>query len=200
MEKKLITLVFVALLIGLGGGYGLGYMVYQPQILDFQSDLETIKTDLHDLEALIEETSRNVNVTNWLPSKPKVLVYGEYNISWTTPYGPVLPRCLRGGGMLYVGDYTRICIFLKFSNWTVEYGRVTCSVRCMWSAYSNYTVCAYETLESLNCTIAENLVYACSVESFEVKSPYVELLPILIGSKESKGTTLCSIIVFLTYE
>ena len=65
MEKKLIALVFVALLVGLGGGYGLGYVVYQPQILGFQSDLSTIKADVHDLKILTEDTTRNVNVTNW---------------------------------------------------------------------------------------------------------------------------------------
>ena len=32
LEKKLVALVFIALLAGLGGGYGLGYVIYQPQM------------------------------------------------------------------------------------------------------------------------------------------------------------------------
>jgi len=90
MEKKLITLVFIALL-GLGGGYGIGYMVYQPQILDFQSDLEKIKTDLNDLKLLTEDTARNVNVTNFPTSWTANVT--NFPTSWTqsppTAYTPI---------------------------------------------------------------------------------------------------------------
>jgi len=44
MEKKLIAVVFIGLLGGLGGGYGLGYAIYQPQILGLQSDLSNFKS------------------------------------------------------------------------------------------------------------------------------------------------------------
>lgn len=43
MDKKLIALVVIALLIGLGGGYGLSYVTYQPQIQAIQSDLSDLK-------------------------------------------------------------------------------------------------------------------------------------------------------------
>lgn len=42
MEKKLIALVFIAVLGGLGGGYGLNYVVYQPQIQDLQHKLDNL--------------------------------------------------------------------------------------------------------------------------------------------------------------
>ena len=41
--EKLIGLVLVALLIGLGGGYGLGYIIYQPQIQNPQEELNRFK-------------------------------------------------------------------------------------------------------------------------------------------------------------
>jgi len=41
--KKLIALIFIALLAGLGGGYGLGYVIYQPQIQNLQNDLSNLK-------------------------------------------------------------------------------------------------------------------------------------------------------------
>jgi len=57
VEKKLIALVFIALLVGLGGGYGLGYTVYQPQNQNLQEALdnlndriETINSTLADLQ------------------------------------------------------------------------------------------------------------------------------------------------------
>jgi len=56
MEKKLIALVFVALLVGLGGGYGLGYVIYQPQIQNLQNDL----TNLNDRLDAINSTLRNM--------------------------------------------------------------------------------------------------------------------------------------------
>ncbi len=38
MEKKLIALVLIALITGIGGGYGLGYVIYQPQVQKLQED------------------------------------------------------------------------------------------------------------------------------------------------------------------
>jgi len=46
MERGLIALVFIALLVGLGGGYGLGIAIYQPQISAMQSDISDIQSIL----------------------------------------------------------------------------------------------------------------------------------------------------------
>jgi len=42
VRKELVVLVFIALLIGLGGGYGLGVAIYQPQFSTMQSDIQSI--------------------------------------------------------------------------------------------------------------------------------------------------------------
>jgi len=47
MEKKLIALVLISLLGGLRGGYGLGYVIYQPQIQNLQNDLNNLNDELH---------------------------------------------------------------------------------------------------------------------------------------------------------
>jgi len=59
MEKKLIALVFIALLAGLGGGYGLGYIVYQPQVQSLQSDV----VGLNDTLDIINSTIRNTQLS-----------------------------------------------------------------------------------------------------------------------------------------
>ena len=54
LEKKIIALVLVALLGGLGGGYGLGYVIYQPQIQNLQDDLNNLKDRLDTLNSTVE--------------------------------------------------------------------------------------------------------------------------------------------------
>lgn len=55
MEKKLVALVFIALLVGLGGGYGLGYVIYQPQIQNLQNELTTLSSEVVNLNSEVEE-------------------------------------------------------------------------------------------------------------------------------------------------
>jgi len=43
MEKKLITMTLIAVLAGLGGGFGLGYVIYRPQIQNLQNDFNDLK-------------------------------------------------------------------------------------------------------------------------------------------------------------
>ena len=54
MEKKLIALVFVALIGGLGGGYGLGYVIYQPQIQNLQNDINYLNDRFDTLNSTVE--------------------------------------------------------------------------------------------------------------------------------------------------
>jgi len=53
MERKLVALVFIALIVGLGGGCGLGYVIYQPQIGILQSDVSDLQFDVSDLKSQI---------------------------------------------------------------------------------------------------------------------------------------------------
>lgn len=62
MEKKLIAVVLIALLGGLGGGYGLGYVIYQPQVQNLQNDLRSITTSVTYLQNSL--ASLNSKVAN----------------------------------------------------------------------------------------------------------------------------------------
>jgi len=56
MEWKLIALVFIALLAGLGGGYGLGYVIYQPRVQALQTDLNNLSTKLEEMNSSLQNT------------------------------------------------------------------------------------------------------------------------------------------------
>ena len=60
MERKLIALVFIALLAGLGGGYGLGYSVYQPQIQNLQEELDNLNDKVETINATLTNTRSSV--------------------------------------------------------------------------------------------------------------------------------------------
>ena len=64
MEKKLIALVFIALLAGLGGGYGLGYVVYQPQIIMLQTDLSNLQDVFENLNTTYNQLGESYNYLN----------------------------------------------------------------------------------------------------------------------------------------
>jgi len=51
MEKKLIALVSIAVLIGLGGGYGLGYVIYQPWIQNLQNEINRAWHEVYSLSS-----------------------------------------------------------------------------------------------------------------------------------------------------
>lgn len=69
MEKKLIALVFVTLLGGLGGGYGLGYVIYQPQIQNLQNDFNNLTDRFDTLQ--YEVTNLNSEVEELKTPQPK---------------------------------------------------------------------------------------------------------------------------------
>lgn len=61
MDKKLIALVFVALLVGLGGGYGLGYAIYYPQIQNLQNDINNLNDKYYTLNSTIENSQSTID-------------------------------------------------------------------------------------------------------------------------------------------
>ena len=60
MERKLIVLIFIALLAGLGGGYVLGYSVYQPQIQKLQEELDNLNDKVETINATLTNTRSSV--------------------------------------------------------------------------------------------------------------------------------------------
>jgi hypothetical protein len=116
MEMKLVALVLASVLVGLVGGYGLGYVTYQPQIQNLQvssdalnSNLQevnstvkavntsvlSIQTDLERLNSTVREIENKTwhSVTNFTLSSdtsvsPLFFVKGEkWRIKWEPPEG-----------------------------------------------------------------------------------------------------------------
>lgn len=71
MEKKLISLVLIVLIGGLGGGYGLNYVIYQPQIQNLHDDINalndrfgTINTTLGSTQTSVTSLEDELNMLN----------------------------------------------------------------------------------------------------------------------------------------
>jgi hypothetical protein len=64
VEKKLIALVFVALLAGLGGGYGLGYTMYYPLIQNLQNELNNLNDKYDTLNSTLGRLDEKVETIN----------------------------------------------------------------------------------------------------------------------------------------
>jgi len=83
VEKKPIVLVLIALLIGLGGGYGLGVAIYQPQISTIQSNISDIQSILSPNKTW--HTMANFNLSadhEWVSSV--FTIHAElWRINWT---------------------------------------------------------------------------------------------------------------------
>ena len=62
MERKLLALFFVALLGGLGGGFGLGYVIYQPQIQNIQKDLGRTWHEVYSIGASSDITTGKIQL------------------------------------------------------------------------------------------------------------------------------------------
>jgi hypothetical protein len=66
MEKKLTALILIILLVGLGGGFGLGYTIYQPKVESLQKTLDDLSAEIATTEpqpkviTLLKES----NITN----------------------------------------------------------------------------------------------------------------------------------------
>jgi len=83
LERKLVALVFSALLIGLGGGYGLGIAIYQPQISTMQSEISDIQSMLFQNKTWHMIASFNLSVDReWVSSV--FSIQGDFwRINWT---------------------------------------------------------------------------------------------------------------------
>jgi hypothetical protein len=113
MEKKLIVLFLIALIGGLGGGFGLSYVTYQPKIQNLQNEMNTLNSDLTRLNSTIEiienrtwHEAHSLTASSDMISGIFQLKGREVKISW---HG--------------ISDYTDawLEIYLYFSNGT-QYG------------------------------------------------------------------------------
>jgi len=60
MEKKLIALFLIALVGGLGGGYGLNYVIYQPQIQNLHNDVNALNDRFDTINMTLGSTQTSV--------------------------------------------------------------------------------------------------------------------------------------------
>jgi len=85
VEKRLVALVFIALLTGLGGGYGLGYIIYQPQIQDLRNDLNNLKDrtwhEVYSIEASSDLTTGAIEL-NGSSVRVMWIAMADYSSAW----------------------------------------------------------------------------------------------------------------------
>lgn len=141
MEKKLITLTLVALLAGLGGGFGVGYLFYQPQIQNLQNDANTFRNDLNNLNNRLDtinltlrNTQSTVNVLNPGMASINSTIEGMKNKTWHRVSSLEGPPTVVSGTFEIKGESIRI-------QW-VMYGSALSAIIQVHIKYSNTTVFA----------------------------------------------------------
>ena len=89
MEKKLLALILVALLGGLGVGYGLGYVTYQPQIQNLQSDLNNLEDRFSKLENRAWYEVATFSGTGTKPGNEFYVLSDHWRIRWFASPSPL---------------------------------------------------------------------------------------------------------------
>ena len=117
MQKIVIASIFIALLAGLGGGYLLGYVFYQPQLQTLRNDMAYLITRLEELDSSI----LNLNSTiHSLDSKSWHEVYSLGSSSDVITGEIQLRGSMVRGMWIASSDYTDswFSVTLHFSNGT----------------------------------------------------------------------------------
>lgn len=64
MERIIIGLVVIALLVGLFGGFGLGYTIYQPEVRELQKDVSNANARIDTLNSTLKNTQSAITDLN----------------------------------------------------------------------------------------------------------------------------------------
>jgi len=83
LKKEFVALVFFVLLVGLGGGYGLGIAIYQPQISKMQSDISDIQSILFQNKTWHNVASFNLSADSEWASSVFSIQGEQWRINWT---------------------------------------------------------------------------------------------------------------------
>lgn len=141
MGKRLIVLVFVALLVGLGGGYGLGIAMYQPQISAMQSDISDIQSILFQNKTWHNVASFNLSADGEWASSVFSIQGEQWRINWTKAWN-----------------------FISVSGWAVDLGPAL-SGPFIWSGGTHYMYSVPGNYFVILCGIGANGI-SFTVESY----------------------------------
>jgi len=83
METKLIALFLIALIGGLGGGFGLSYVIYEPRIQNLQNELNKSWHEAYSIEASSDITTGTIQLKG---SSVRVMwtATSEYSTGWVS--------------------------------------------------------------------------------------------------------------------
>jgi len=229
MEWKIAALVLIGILLGLGVGYAVAYMVYVPglqrEYQDFTASSAFVQNELQNLTSQVsginstlsalqdmqsQLSEMNSKLSTFAPPWSKTVLYAEYNLSWGKI--PNTQDLLSGGGKLYVGDYSSMAVFLEFENITSEHNG-NWLIDAMWTVAATWSheLSSSVSYELLPFTMADVPIPSIGVATslylgvYSVKAPYVELWPQLTNYWDSQNedgynaTAICKIYVYLTH-
>jgi hypothetical protein len=147
------------------------------------------------------DPTKNVNVTNWLQSEPRMVLYGEGYVAWD--YDSTSWDC--DTTELYVGDYLSLTVLMKFENANVGNAWPMFSVKLAWTdPYKNVA----SQMEILTSTLYQvtgsppEMSRQVSIDSYPIRGPYVQLQPKVINYDEVSnfgGNAYLRIYVHLTH-
>jgi len=125
VEKTLVALVLIALMTGLGGGYGLGYTIYQPQNQNLQEALDNLNGKLETINSTLTETRSSItslqNELSTLNSEVANLnstVEKMANKTWHFVKNFII-NTTKGWGGVYWGPTSRF--FIQGDKWRVKW-------------------------------------------------------------------------------
>jgi len=156
VEKRLSFLVFVSLLVGLGGGYGLGFVIYQPQISTIQSDISDIQSILFQNKTWHNMASFNLSADHEWASSIFSIQGEQWRINWS-----------KGGNFISVTGWAGflICKPGQYVIEAVDLGPAL-SGPFVWSGGTHYMYSVPGTYFIILCGIGANGI------SFTIESYY----------------------------
>jgi phage-related tail fiber protein len=82
MNKTLVGAVLIAVLVGLGGGFVLGYIAYEPRLQSLQSDLNDLNGDLTSTQNQLSSLTSDVNLLSYDVKSVNSTVMAIENRRW----------------------------------------------------------------------------------------------------------------------
>jgi hypothetical protein len=140
------------------------------------------------------DTTKNVNVTNWLLPIPITVHYYTWELSWADN----LP-IIEDAPPIFVGEYSQMSVLLKFDNVSVEYGNVIWTVDIQWMDVDN-TYDAnwpYRLSSTLGRKYSSGFAAQIMTDSYAIEAPYIQLSPAVLNTWPRNYNGNASISIYL---